>query len=119
MSQKLLVKIESDNEREVDNLSNDLVSYIKSLKLNEDELKRNKENNRTQDLGSIIAIVLGSSSVTLLARGLSDWLGRTPSAKISVTDENGKLGMDAQNVTSKDTVRLMNAFGMLKEQKNS
>ncbi|MFB7467686.1 hypothetical protein ACFCZ1_30045 [Streptomyces sp. NPDC056224] len=54
-------------------------------------VRRIKADQLTQDLGTVLAIVLGSSSVTVLAGGLASWLRRrnTVSMVLKKRDRNG------------------------------
>ena len=45
---------------------------------------RARENPRTQDFGATVAIILGSTAVTALAKGIAAWLARRQDAHMSL-----------------------------------
>jgi len=65
--------------------------------LGEDEpalsITRLREDSRSQDFGATIAIILGSTAVTALAKGLAAWLARRQDAHMCLrrTASNGQL----------------------------
>jgi Effector Associated Constant Component 1 len=60
---------------------------------------------RNQDLGAILVAVLGTSSITLLARALGDWLQRRHG--VGITIKTDKSEIIASNLTAKDAVKLV------------
>lgn len=105
---ELFIFVKANHEREADNLSNDLVDFLKSIDIgNKSKILRNKEDLNTMDMGAIVQIVLASASVTALAKGLSAWMGRKPEGKLSFTEGKGKKQVDISGLTSKDIVKVM------------
>lgn len=64
---------------------------------------RIRDDQHTQDFGSILQIILSASSVIALASALGNWLILHRKASITVK-RNGELV--AKNITSQDVVRL-------------
>ena len=52
------------------------------------------------DMGATLAIILGSTSVTLLAKGSADWIGRNPKARIVIKDNESGLTFTADGVAT-------------------
>jgi hypothetical protein len=54
---------------------------------------RIREDPRTQDFGATLAIILGSTAVTALARGVAAWLARRHDAQLLLkrTTSNGQV----------------------------
>jgi hypothetical protein len=52
-----------------------------------------REDSRTQDFGATIAIILGSTAVTALAKGVAKWLARRQDARLRLrrTASNGQV----------------------------
>jgi Effector Associated Constant Component 1 len=61
----------------------------------------------TQDGGATLAIILGTASVTALAKGLSAWLARHTGAKIQINVDGSVI---ASNLDSRDAARIAKAF---------
>jgi hypothetical protein len=77
-------------------MANDLAGEL-SESLAEDvpdlSVMRLREDPRTQDFGATLAIVLGSTAVTALAKGIAKWLARRQDARLHLkrTASNGKV----------------------------
>lgn len=67
-----------------------------------------RDDLSTQDFGSVLILILGTSSVTSVAKALSNWLQLRSSA--SLTIETGEKKIIATNITSKDAARLTELF---------
>lgn len=76
-------------------------------------ITRTKERPDAQDFGGTLAIILGTASVTALAKGISAWLARNSGARVEIRKE-GKVVLAASNLDSKDVTRIAEA---LSEQK--
>ncbi len=50
-----------------------------------------KEDENTQDAGTILSLVLGSSLLTSIAKGLFNWLQRNKGIEMELTSGNEKL----------------------------
>jgi hypothetical protein len=66
-------------------------------------VQREKTNPDSQDLGSVLTIVFSSTAGAAVAHGVSVWLSRRQSAKISIKKDK----VTAENLTSSDAVRIM------------
>lgn len=73
------------------------------------EQKRDRPD--TQDLGTTIAVILGTASITEVARGVATWLARHSGAKIQISTDGNVI---ASNLDSRDAARIAEAFGQRK-----
>jgi hypothetical protein len=69
-------------------------------------VEQRRERNDTQDFGATLVIVLGTASVTAIAKGIAGWLKRT--GTILQIDSNGKVL--AKNIDSEDLARIAEAL---------
>jgi hypothetical protein len=56
------------------------------------------------DLGTALEIVLAAPAIIELAKGISSWLGRTHSGRVTVTDAQGAIIVE--NITARDAAGL-------------
>jgi hypothetical protein len=72
------------------------------------KVERVRSTPDSQDFGVSLAIVLGTTSVTAIAKGIAIWLARQPGpAKIEISSE-GKVR--ATGLDSSDAARIAEAF---------
>jgi hypothetical protein len=79
----------------------------------DEDLKVEQQRDRadTQDFGATVAIILGTASVTALAKGVAAWLARNSGAKIAISADGGVV---ASNLDSADAARIAEAFSRRK-----
>lgn len=66
-----------------------------------------RDNLHTQDFGSILVLVLGTSSVTAIAKAVGNWLQlRNTSLTIEIPEKK----IIVTNITGKDAVKLTEIF---------
>lgn len=84
----------------------DLRAALREL---DQELKVEQQRDRadTQDFGATLAIILGTASVTAVAKGVAVWLARHSGAKIQINADGSVL---ASNLDSRDAARIAEAF---------
>ncbi len=84
----------------------DLRAALREL---DQELKVVQQRDRadTQDFGATLAIILGTASVTAVAKGVAVWLARHSGAKIQINADGSVL---ASNLDSRDAARIAEAF---------
>ncbi len=63
-----------------------------------------RDDRSTQDFGSILVLILGTSSVTTIAKALGNWLQLRSSASLTIETPERKI--IATNITSQDAARL-------------
>ncbi len=68
------------------------------------QVERRRGDPRTQDFGATLVLILGTSSVTAIAKAIGDWLKLRNSASLTVETPEGH--MLVQNITSKDAAKL-------------
>lgn len=73
------------------------------------ELRVEQERDRpdTQDFGATLLIVLGTASVTALAKGVASWLARHSGSRIQINSDGSVI---ASNLDSGDAARIAEAF---------
>lgn len=69
-------------------------------------VERAKPDGATQDLGTIVSIVITSGAALALARGLADWLRLR---RATITIRKGEVS--AKGITGKEAVRIAEIFG--------
>ncbi len=72
------------------------------------QLRQRSERSDSQDLGSTLVLVLGTTAVGALARGIAVWLQRNAGARITVRTVAGELV--AEGLDSKDVARIVEAL---------
>lgn len=72
-------------------------------------VERVRERSDTQDFGASLAVILGTTAVTALAKGIASWLARNSGAKIEIRRE-GQVVMTASNLDSADVPKLASAL---------
>jgi hypothetical protein len=70
-------------------------------------VEQQRDRQGTQDFGVTLAIILGTASVTAVARGVAAWLARHSGAKIEI---NAAGTVIASNLDSRDAARIAEAF---------
>ena len=66
------------------------------------QLKR--EDQRTQDFGSTLVLILGAPAIIAAVNVIGNWLQRHPNASITIEKPDGKITV--QNITSKEATKL-------------
>ena len=73
------------------------------------EVERVRERAETQDFGATLVVILGTTAVTALAKGIAAWLARNSGAKIEIKRE-GQVVMTASHLDSADVPKLVAAL---------
>lgn len=84
-------------------LANELQSYLKTISYLDSTISPAHPN--TQDAGSIITIILSSASIASMAKGLSDWLLKKQSRKLTIKKNGDIIG---ENLSSGDIKTILN-----------
>jgi hypothetical protein len=71
------------------------------------KVEQRRDQPDTQDCGATLAIILGTASVTAIARGVEAWLARHSGAKIQINKDGSVV---ASNLDSRDAARIAEAF---------
>jgi hypothetical protein len=88
----------------------DLAAAIRELD-EEVQVEQKRDRQDTQDFGATLAIILGTASVTAVAKGISAWLARQSGAKIQISADGSVI---ASNLDSRDAARIAEAFSRRK-----
>jgi hypothetical protein len=69
-------------------------------------VEQKRERPDTQDFGATLVIILGTASVTAIAKGVQSWLARTSGARIEISADGRVI---AENLDSKDAAKVVEA----------
>jgi hypothetical protein len=72
------------------------------------QIAKRPDRSDTQDFGSTLVLVLGTTGATALAHGIATWLKRNSGARITVKNARGELV--AEGLESKDVARIVQAI---------
>jgi len=100
----------ADANRYAQDLESALLSVDPSI-----EVKRRRTNEESQDLVSSLVLLFGTPLATYLARSVYTWLARNSGAKIRISTPTGEV--IAENLDSKDTARIAEAFAVAQKAK--
>ena len=75
------------------------------------KVEQRRDRQDTQDFGVTLAIVLGTASVTAVAKGVAAWMARHSGAKIQINADGSVV---AANLDSPDAARIAEAFSRSK-----
>lgn len=75
------------------------------------KVEQQRDQPDTQDCGATLVIILGTASVTAIARGVEAWLARHSGAKIQIDADGGVIASD---LDSRDAARIAEAFSRRK-----
>ncbi|WP_150784082.1 hypothetical protein [Pseudomonas fluorescens] len=67
-----------------------------------------RESGNTMDMGATLAIILGSASITAIAKGIGNWIRKNNEASIILT--MGDRTLDVKNVRASDIQQIIYAF---------
>src|SRR5260221_10981239 len=80
------------------------ISGVASSKATPDiEVRQKRSDDRTQDFGATLVLILGAPAVVVVAKALGDWLKLRNSAKITIKKDGQVV---AENLTSNDALKL-------------
>jgi hypothetical protein len=83
-----------------------LAAFLRGLDRNL-TVEQRKDSSDTQDFGATVAILLGTASVTAVAKGIAAWLARNSGAKIQINADGSVI---ADNVDSHDAAKIAEAL---------
>lgn len=95
---------------EANRYAGDLATALREVD-QELKIEQQRERQDTQDFGATLAIVLGTASITAVAKGIATWLARHSGAKIQIGADGSIL---ASNLDSQDAARIAEAFNRRK-----
>lgn len=67
------------------------------------QVEKRQADPKSQDFGATLVLVLGAPAVVVLAKGIRDWLARTPNATISIRTPQGEViatGLKSEDAAS-------------------
>lgn len=71
-------------------------------------VERRREDPSTQDLGTTLVLILGTSSVTAIAKALGDWLKLRNSVSLTIESAEGKVIVT--NLTGKESLQVIQRY---------
>jgi len=103
MEEQIQISFPSQTWKEKQILVGELRSYLRNQLGVEATIQKEKEG--TQDLGTLLAIVLGAKTTVVLAKGLSNWLVKHRSIELEI--KQGKSVVKAKNLSPKEMELLL------------
>jgi hypothetical protein len=70
-------------------------------------VERRRTRQDTQDFGTSLVLILGTTSATLVARGISAWIAKNAGAQIEIFSDGKVLG---KNLNSADAAKIAEVF---------
>ena len=84
----------------------DLAAILRSLQKGAViEVRRTRQDS--QDYGATLAVILGTASVTAMAKGIAAWIARNSGSEIQISHHGDVI---AKNLNSGDAARIAEAF---------
>ena len=104
----LMISFGDSTSADGNRLANSLADVLRDLdtSIHVEQVRKHAE---TQDFGASLAVVLGTTAVTALAKGLASWLARNSGATIEIRRE-GQVLMTATHLDSRDVPKLAEAL---------
>jgi hypothetical protein len=93
----------ADGNRYASNLKDFLLDLGTDVRV-----EKRRENLDSQDFGSTLVLVLGTTAISALARGIAVWLQRNAGARITLRTTRGEVV--AEGLDSNDAARIVEAF---------
>ena len=110
METPFVITFPEDSIAQANRYAADLAAAIRELD-EEVQVEQKRDRQDTQDFGATLAIILGTASVTAVAKGISAWLARQSGAKIQISADGSVI---ASNLDSRDAARIAEAFSRRK-----
>jgi len=105
MEKTFEIQFSDASTAEANQLAQELKAYLVTYENIDGEIK--KENDQTQDVGTILQIVLGSAAFIAFIKGLSNWLLKKQSRKITIRKNGDVIG---ENLSSGDLEKILDKF---------
>jgi hypothetical protein len=102
---KIIIRFPEATSDEANKYAPSLVEDLREVKDVKAETQRGE--SEAQDFGATIVLILGTASVTAIARGIEKWLARNGTSVI-IEDEHGRVILN--NVQSKDAAAIAKAL---------
>jgi hypothetical protein len=106
--QPLIISFPDSSTAEGNRLAGALADALRDV-TPEIEVEPRRDRPDTQDFGASLAIVLGTTAVTAVARGIAAWLARNSGAQIEI-QRHGKVVLRATHLDSRDIPRIVQAL---------
>ncbi|WP_175635063.1 hypothetical protein [Pedobacter ghigonis] len=105
MQEKLTINFDGETPAEAGKLALDLQSYL----LSTENLHVNieKDDADTQDFGATIVLILGSTAVTALTKGLLNWMIKKQDKKLTIKKDGEIKG---ENLSSDDIKNILDSL---------
>lgn len=102
----LIISFPETTVAEANRLASGLAAAIRDSD-REVRVEQRRDQPDTLDFGATLAIILGTASVTAVARGVESWLARHSGAKIQINKDGTVI---ASNLDSRDAARIAEAL---------
>lgn len=101
--QAYIITFENGSAADANRWASEFREYILDA-TSDAEVEQQRDNLYSQDLGSILSIVLGAPAVVAVAKVLGNWL--TLHRQVSITIKTSQGEIIGKNLTSKDALKL-------------
>jgi hypothetical protein len=91
---------------EANKYASDLATSLRDLDQSL-KVEQRKDRPDTQDFGATVAIMLGTASVTAVAKGVAAWLARNSGTKIQINADGSVI---ASTLDSRDAAKIAEAL---------
>ena len=111
MTQELFVKFEGLDLGRANKAATEMRQYLLEIAGDNAQIEIRKDNPQTQDLGSVLVLVLGTPVLVAIAKGIRDFIAKSGDSVIIATP-NGKViarGSAASNIDIAKTAAAMGA----------
>lgn len=102
--QKYTLTFENSSAADANRWASELKEYILDA-TDEVVVEQQRDNPKSQDIGTTLALMLGASAVTEVAKALGQWLNLHREASITIKAPRGEIV--ATNLTFKDIQKLL------------
>jgi hypothetical protein len=101
------IKFDGVHSAEANRFASELRNFLLDA-TSDVKVDQKRDDSQTQDFGSTLVLILGTSSVTIIARAIGNWLQLRNSASLTIETSDKKI--IATNITSKDAANLTEIF---------
>jgi hypothetical protein len=106
MGSPFIISFPGSSTAEANRLASGLATALRETE-RDVKVEQKRDRADTQDGGATLAILLGTASVTAIAKGVEAWLARHSGAKIQISQDGSVI---ASNLDSRDAARIAEAF---------
>lgn len=104
------IKFLNTSPDEANTKATDLSDFLRHAVPQPDQLglKRERTSKDSQDFGATLVLILGTTAITAVAKGLQSWLAAHSGTTLEITDEHGTVV--ASNINAKSAADITKAW---------